>query len=240
LKRSARLLAAIPLLCVCCPAAAQTFYGATGLFVHPSAFSAPRGAIGLNASVLTQESEGHVNTYAPVSMSYGMTNRLEGGVLYLRHTGSDVHAHSHMGAFAKYQILPETRTRPAVAIAGTFRHTDMLERSAAAVASHNFQRSGRTVVTGHAGIKWGQANHDHERHNAIAGFVGVEYPLGRRLRLIGEASTGFSFEPGAASSLGLAWDAPNGSHVGIGFVNIGRSDSARFFFGVGYPIGGGR
>jgi hypothetical protein len=240
LKRSVWLLAAIPLLCLCRPAAAQTFYGSTGLFVHPSAFSAPRGAIGLTASVMTQESEGHINTYAPASLSYGLTTRVEGGVMYVRHTGDDVHAHSHLGGFAKYQILPEARTRPAVAIAGTFRNTDMLEHSLATVASYRFQRGDRTLVTGHAGIKWGHANHAHDGASDVAGFLGLEYPLGQRLRLVGETSTRFSFEPDAANSLGLAWAAPNGMHVGLGFVNIGRSDSARFFFGVGYPIGGGR
>ena len=194
----------------------------------------------MSASVLTQKSGGHLSTYSPASLGYALSDRTEGGVLYVRHTGGDVHSHSHFGGFAKYQLLTPTPSRPAVAIAGTFRNTDMLKQSLAVVASHHFARGGRTMLTAHAGIKWGKANHEHHGQSDAAGFVGLEYPLARRLRLVGETSTRFSFEPGAASSLGIAWDAPNGSNVGLGFVNIGRSDSARFFFGVGYPIGGGR
>ncbi len=89
-------------------------------------------------------------------------------------------------------------------------------------------------------MKWGRTSHARGWQTDIGEFIGLEYPFAPRLRLVGETSTRFSFEHNAASALGLAWDAPNGSHVALGIVNIGRSDASRVFFGVGYPIGGRR
>jgi hypothetical protein len=191
-------------------------------------------------SAMTQTHDGHVATYVPSSLTYGLSKRAEIGALYVRHTGSDTHSHSHYGAFAKYQLLPEAARHPTAAVTATVRPNDGLENSMTGVVSHRFLRNGRPLVTAHAGVKWGQTTEGFGSESGVAGFVGLEYPLGRRLRLVGETSTRFDFEPSPASAVGLMWEIPRGPHIGLGFVNIGRSDSNRFFFGVGYPIGGGR
>jgi hypothetical protein len=222
------------------PGRAQSFYGATGLFVHPSALPAQRGALNLNVTVLTQKLGNDIDTYVPSSLSYALTGRAEIGALYVRHTGPERHPHGHVGGFTKYQFVPDAPGHPAVALTGSFRNGDALEWLFEGVVSHSFQRNSRTLVIAHTGVKWGRSNAHLDHQTDVAGFVGLELPLVQRLRLVGETSTRFDFEPAAASSIGLMWNAPNGSHVGLGFVNIGRSDNVRFFFGVGYPIGGER
>jgi hypothetical protein len=234
------LMGGLMLLALCRPGAAQTFYGSTGLLVHPSAFVSAPGSLHLNVTALTQKKGRNLDTYVPTSLAYGLTRRAEIGALYVRHTGPEESPHGHFGGFAKYQLVPDGASHPAFALAGTYRNGDALESFAAGVVSHNFQRNGRTLLTAHAGVKWGRTSHARGWQTDIGEFIGLEYPFAPRLRLVGETSTRFKFEHNAASALGLAWDAPNGSHVALGFVNIGRSDAPRFFFGVGYPIGGRR
>jgi hypothetical protein len=227
-------------LCCVAPAGAQTFYGAAGLFVHPTAFTAPPGSRNFNVTTLTQEVGQNRDRYVPISAAWGLSPRAEAGLLAVYHTGEVTHTHWHGGAFAKYQFVADSARHPAVALTGTFRQHDLLESSVVGVMSHQFERNGRGWLTAHTGVKWGRSNAEHDHATGLAGFVGIEVPLSPRLRFVAETSTRLDFEAAAAQSFGLMWHAPNGQNVGIGFVNIGRSDRPEFFFGVGYPFGGVR
>jgi hypothetical protein len=59
------------------------------------------------------------------------------------------------------------------------------------------------------------------------------------LRLVGEASTRLRFEESAARGVGVFWGKPGATSMGVGMVNLGRGRHDGFFFGVGYPLGGG-
>jgi hypothetical protein len=234
------LFGVLMLLGACRPGAAQTFYGSSGLLVHPSAFISKPKTLGLNVTILTQKLGSNSDTYVPSSLSYALNDRTEIGAIYVRHFENADHSHGHAGGFAKYQLLPDSSHHPAFAISGSYRNGDWLESFVAGTFSHRFERHGRTLLTAHTGVKWGRSKTQIGPQSDVGGFVGLEYPVAPRLRLIGETSTQFSFEFNPASAIGLAWDAPNGSHVSLGFVNIGRSDNNQFFFGVGYPFGGRR
>jgi hypothetical protein len=241
MNRCDRFLTALFLLLACCGRGeAQTFYGASGLFVHPTAFVGRPQSLVLNVTVGKQSRDsGNRDTYIPVSLAYTPSNRLEVGALYVTRRGTNRTRH-HEGAFAKYQLLADSRTLPAFAIAVTYRHDDDLEWLVNGALSHNFIVKGKTVVTGHAGVKWARSSADFDHRQDSSEYVGVEVPLASRLRLVGETSTRFRFEVAAASSIGLMWSAPNGANLGVGFVNLGRGVGRRLFVGVGYPLGGRR
>jgi hypothetical protein len=241
MNRSARISVGLFFaLCCVAPAEAQTFYGAAGLFVHPSAYAAPPGSRTFSVSTGVQKFGLLENRYLPASLSWGLTPRVEAGLLSVYHAGDDTHTHWHAGAFAKYQILPDTSSHPAVAITGALRQRDGLQTSVAGVLSHRFERNGYAFLTAHLGVKWARANRMLEHATDTAGFVGLELPLSPKMRLVAETSTRLDFEPSAARSIGLMWTTPSGTHVGVGYVNIGRSDHPQLFIGVGYPFGGVR
>jgi len=143
------LMGGLLLLGLCRPGATQTFYGSTGLLVHPSAFVSAPGSFHLNVTALTQKKGPNLNTYVPTSLAYALSRRAEIGALYVRHTGPEASPHGHFGGFAKYQLVPDGASHPAFALTGTYRNGDALESFAAGVASHNFLRNGRTFLTAH-------------------------------------------------------------------------------------------
>ena len=222
-------------LCICLPSHGQTFYGPGGLFVHPSAFTPKAGEVGLHVSWGRQRLGANDAEYQPTSIAGGVTDRFALGAMTIYHREDGLKTHVHGGVFGKYQFLRPGGNRPALAIAGGYRHQDHLETNLAGVLSHHFRRDGRAVLTGHAGIKYGRTPHGEE---GAAGFLGMEVPVADRVKLVGEISSRFSFEPSAASGVGVMWAAGSGVSVGVGWVNTGRSDDNRFFIGVGYPLGG--
>ena len=107
--------ALVPLLvCLCFggSARAQTAYAPGGLFVHPTAFTSHRGALSLYAAGFDQyEDEGRQENYIPVSLSYSPTDRWQISALAAYHDGFDHPRHIHLGAFTKYQLVPDAPTR---------------------------------------------------------------------------------------------------------------------------------
>jgi len=209
------------------------------MFLHPSAFVPPRGSLNLNASYLTQVGGRGETEWIPVSLTYGLTERSEVGALYFYHAGDRLMRHVHGGVFGKYQIAPDTPTRPAVAVAASYRGGDERQYVLAGVLSHAFTQNGRKIVTGHAGVQWAQP-HVKPSQNNFGGFFGLEIPLGRQLRLVGEVGTKLRSERSTASAIGLMWSPRSGTHLAIGYVNTGQGKDNRFFIGIGYPIGGSR
>src|SRR5579862_3482023 len=128
MNRGVRILTLLPILLACCASGeAQTFYGATGLFVHPSAFvSKPRTLI-FNASVVRQvTSPVDKDTYFPASLAYTVSDRLEAGALFVVRKEED-RTRTFPGAFTKYQLVPDAPSHPALALAATYRHNDNTE-----------------------------------------------------------------------------------------------------------------
>src|ERR1051325_577933 len=90
-------------------AAAQTIYGPGGLFVHPTAFTAGRGATALNASWFTQKPDnGPASEWLPVALTHAFTSHDEAGALYIDRRTPAGHTSSG-GAFLKHQFLPDSK-----------------------------------------------------------------------------------------------------------------------------------
>lgn len=219
---------------------AQTIYGPGGLFVHPSAFVPQRGAIGLNVSWFSQKIDAGGRTeWLPVSLTYGATERLEVGALYVNRRARGRQRDSG-GVFAKYQIGKDSAGGPAIALAGSYVGGDVQQSSLSLVASHAFKRGDQTLFTAHLGGQWARRADIPVTKDDFGGFIGLELPLIDGLSLVGEAGTRFRFDRNSTSAIGLMWKARNGISIGVGYVNVGRSDNNRFFVGVGYPFGGNK
>lgn len=218
---------------------AQTAYGPGGLFVHPTAFTSARGTPQLNVSYFTQQISGQRETeWLPVSFTYSPTDRSEIGALYLnRRAGS--HRGDSGGLFGKYQLVPDSVHAPAVAIAGSWLSGDVKLASLAGVVSHSFRYRDRAALTAHLGVQWARRADIANAQDDTAGFGGLELPIGKELSLVGELGSRFRFDRSQTSAVGLMWAPSRSLHVGIGFVNVGRSTGNRFFVGVGYRLGGG-
>ncbi len=221
------------------PAQAQSIYSPGGLFVHPTAFVPPAHKFSSYTAGFTQDEAGGVNnSYYPVTFTYTPTDRLQVSALAVHHQASDEATHTHLGAFLKYQLLPDAATHPAFAITGSFVGHDHMESSAAAVTSHSFLRGDRALATLHLGAKWGRTKEQQGGANDFGGFVGTQVPLSRQWNLVGETSTRLKFDRSSATSVGVMYhDAKSGLGISVGLVNGGRSSRMKFFFGVGVPLG---
>ena len=220
------------------PARAQTAYAPGGLFVHPTAYTPKRDSFSMYAAGFNQrEDAGMQDNYIPISFTYSPTNRLAVSALGIYHDGFDHPRHIHLGSFIKYQLTPDSATRPAIAITGAYVGHDHLEEALAGVVSHAFVSRQHVYFIAHTGVKWGQtAESGHP--NDFGAFTGLEVPLNRQFRLVGEYSTRLKFDRAPASSIGIMWRAQNGSGITVGVANTGRSSSMGFFFGVGLSLGG--
>lgn len=232
------LMLGAALLCLCASARAQTVYGPGGLFVHPSAFTPRQGQVGLNASWLTQDG-GVRQEWTPVSVTYAVTDQAQIGVLHINRAYAG-NGHSTRGLFGKYQIVPDSPNRPAVAIAATLLDADIEQYSVSGVASHDFMRNGRRMATGHVGVQWARRQDIADPKQDASLFVGAVVPIAQAWSLVGEYGTKFRFNKEAASAFGISWVGRDGLSLGVGWVNTGRSDDNRFFVGIGYSLGGGR
>lgn len=233
------LWSSIVLLFLTSASHAQSFYGAGGLLIHPTALTSEKKGIALYASWATQKAGSRRTEWQLTTLAFDISDRLSAGLvsIYHRGAGAQPHEHVHPGIFAKYQLLPDSPSHPAFALAASYRDKDELQTTLAAVLSHRFARQEKTLFNGHLGAKYGRTPSGRD---GVAGFVGLDIPLGKDFHLFGEVATRLSFEPREASAVGLLWAPTDGLKVVIGMINIGRSDSNRFFIGVGYPIGGAK
>ncbi len=221
--------------------AAQTLYGPSGLFIHPTAFTPQRGALTFSASWFSQQVSGQRRTeWVPLGLSYGITDRLEAGALYMDRLAVSGRRRGSFGGFVRQQLLEDTANHPAVALTGSYLGSDVLLASLAAVASHHFRQSGRTVWTGHAGLQWAWRGDGVPPSDSVGVFLGAEVPFGQGFSLLGEYGTRFSFDNKARSAIGFMWHGRRDFSVAVGFVNVGRSSDNRFFVGVGVPLGGNK
>jgi hypothetical protein len=217
---------------------AQTPYAPGGLFVHPTAFIPKAHQFSTYMAVFTQdEGPAENSTYYPLSLTYTPTDRMQVSALATYHQDTDEPSHTHLGAFLKYQILPDTLRTPALAIAGGYSGNDHLESTVSAIVSHRFLSGKRVAVTLHTGVKWGRTSDNEGGMDDVGGFIGAQVPITREWDLVGEASTRLKFDLAAASSIGVMYHTRGGTGISLGLVNSGRSKSPRLFFGVGFPLG---
>lgn len=221
-------------------AGAQSTYGPTGLFVHPTAFVGPANRFHLYASWFSQDTAKGRMDWLPVSLSYGLSDRAEVGGLYVHNSGPAASEKEHGGGYAKYQLVRDTATRPAFSIVATNLHGEPLETSVVGVLSHAVAANGRTVFTGHLGLKYGRSGMPPTGQDDMGGFIGLEIPVARNLVLAGDVGSRLSFESSVPHGYGLIWTGPREASVRIGFINIGSGGPDAFFIGVGYPLGGVR
>lgn len=226
------------------PAQAQTVYGPAGLFVHPSAFVPERSGLMLNVSWFSQTTPGRRTEWVPISVSTKLGERAQAGALLVeRRAGS---YRSSVGAFGKYQIMPQAHKRPAVAVAASLLTGDVEQSSLSLAASHRFRNKDGEIFTAHVGGQWVRRDDipNSSAQSDIAAYYGFEIPIGQRWggawRLAAETDSKLKFDRRSASAYGVMWAGNSGINVGVGYVNSGRSDTNRFFVGVGYPLGGGR
>ena len=218
-------------------AGAQTIYGPGGLFVHPTAFTAHRGATGMNVTWFTQERNGGPRTeWLPVALTHAFTSQDEAGVLFIDRRTPSGHTSSG-GAFFKHQFLQDSDSRPAVAIAASYIGGDIQLSSLSGILSHRLAQTGKQGITVHLGAQWVRRADIPVTQDDFAAFVGAELPLSREFRLVGDVGTRLKFDRSATSGVGIIWSSPHGFNLGIGYVNAGRGDNNRFFIGIGYPIG---
>jgi hypothetical protein len=239
-SRVAAIAAIVAACLVGAPARAQTAYGPGGLLVHPSALLPATGSVDLNVSWYTQRISGRPSSqWIPASLAYTPTSRFQVGALFLDRVSAD-RSRASAGLFGKYLLTPDAESHPAVALVGSFYAGDVRLASAALVASHAFRRGERTLFIAHLGVQLARRSDIPNPQDSLAGFAGLEAPIGRQFSLVAEYGTRFSFDAKETSSIGLVWRSRGGAQVGVGLVNAGRSSGNGFFVGVGYPLGGNR
>ena len=218
---------------------AQTSYGNVGLFVHPTAEISPDQKLRVNLSYLNVPSssinrEGH---WIPFNLNFSLNRRAEIGATYITRI-SGGKARGSEGLFAKYLLLEETHTRPAIAITGNFLSGDLRLNSVSLAASKSVFRRDRKLFIFHSGIQYVGWRDSDEDTSGICGYVGANIPLSRQFSLQGELGTRLAFDNGATSSIGVLYTGDHGFKIGTGFANNGRSKNGGFFFGIRIPLGG--
>ena len=218
---------------------AQTSYGASGLFVHPTAEISPDRDFRVNISYLNLPSssnnpEGH---WIPINLNYSLNRRAEIGATYITRI-SEGKGRGSEGLFGKYLLLEETKNRPALALAGNFLTGDLRLNSLAMAASKSVFKGDRKLFTLHSGVQYvGWRDRDQDT-SGVCGYVGATVPLSRQFSIMGELGTRLAFDNGATSSLGILYNGDHGFKIGTGFANNGRSKTGGFFFGIRIPLGG--
>ena len=218
---------------------AQTSYGNSGLFVHPTAEISPDPKLRVNISYLTVPSssrnpEGH---WIPINLNYSLNRRTEIGATYITRIFQGMGRGSE-GLFGKYLLLEESNKRPAIALAGNFLTGDLRLNSLSLAASKSVLRGDHKLLTLHLGVQYVSWRDSNEDTTGIREYVGATITLSRHFSILGELGTRLAFDNGATSSIGVLYNGDHGFKIGTGFANNGRSKYGGFFFGIRIPIGG--
>jgi hypothetical protein len=144
------------------------------------------------------------------------------------------------GLFVRGQVVSETRSRPAFTLAASYVGNDVQLASLAGVAGYHFRHGGHTYLISNVGLQWVWRGDSGLSSDALAVYTGIEAPIGHGLAIVAEDSSRFGFDYKERSGFGLMWRGRNGLSLALGYVNVGRSSSNRFFVGVGVPLGGNK
>lgn len=233
------IMAASVALCLGGNVAAQTNYGNTGLFVHPTAELPLEGRLRANLSYLhlPASSQNAENHWVPFNVAYRPSDRTEIGATYL-HRFSRNSSFSSGGLYGKYLLVKEEGKTPGIGVIGNFLSGDIRLNSVSVAVSKSFRSEERTYLSLHLGGQYVGWQTNTRKSTGIRGFIGASIPISERFNIIGELGTRLHFDRAATSGVGLQYNTPSGMNLGIGYVNNGQSRNGGFFFGVGIPLGG--
>lgn len=232
------ILAGVLLLGAAATARAQSTYGPGGMFVHPNALMRAPGVWNVGASWFRQEGGERRTEWAPFTVTGGITERLEAGVMLVRERTAAPATHS-AGLFAKVRIQDFDASRPAIAVAASHIGGPVALTSVSVAGTWKIPGAPENTLA-HAGVQWARRADGGRTRDDVAPYVGVQLPVTRDISAVAEYGTRFGFDRAARSGFGAVWSAPAGHQVALGWVNIGRSQENQFFVGVGYPLGGGK
>jgi hypothetical protein len=214
------------------------------MFLHTTAYLPAKGSPTIGATLFTQVRSTPAGeqdiTWVPFFVDTRVGPQGEVGVVYL-HQRFQGESLSSYGGFGKYQLVPERKDAPAVAVDLEVITGDLRQAAFNVVASKEFSRRPERPLRLHLG--WtihrradlvGPSGRFHETDNAP--FVGVEVGVARNLRLVAEIEGKLEFYPEAASAIGVMWTPSDRVGVAVGWLNTGRSVESRFFIGVGYRV----
>jgi hypothetical protein len=246
-----RLILVLVMMGLLAPHAAQGggVYGPGALFLHPTAFLPDDRRPSFGATYFTQTarigSDTETIEWETYFVDQRLSKRVEGALVYLHQYGFSRTWDSY-GGMVKYQLGAEQKNRPGLAIAVDYLGHRLRSASAYLVASKQF-RVGDRVLRGHVGYVVTRRSDlpaplvsPRFSETDDAPYAGVELFLTPDLRLVGEVEAKMKLYACAPVAVALMWNPSQKVGLGIGWVNTGRSEDARFFVGVGYKIGGFR
>jgi hypothetical protein len=223
---------------------AQSLYGPGGLILHPTAALPEKGQLSPGVLVLPQHNPvvDETRIWISGSLDYGATRDLEIGATVLKITNWPGHAAS-AGGFAKYRLLRETRSLPAVAAGFTVLGFGGADSRAAFMAFRKQVYGGKPgaahAVILHAGLQYADLL-DGITREELQPYGGVEIGLARRLTLTAEGRPSGKADFGTPLALALIYRYGTGGRLALTWANNGRSDSPRLGFGAGFGIGSSR
>jgi hypothetical protein len=100
--------------CIGSHVGAQTAYGPGGLFIHPTAFTPPKGTVSLSVSRFAIKDDDGTDHWLPVSLTFSPSDKTQIGGLFVTEDGASE------GLFGKAELTADSPTRPAFGIAGSF------------------------------------------------------------------------------------------------------------------------
>lgn len=128
-----------------------------------------------------------------------------------------------------------------MALDGEWISGDLRQGTLNLVASREFSRRAERPLRLHLG--WTlhrradlEGPHGRFSETDNAPFAGIEVGVARRLSFIAEGEAKLKFYPSAAFAFGLMWSPSRSVGIAAGWLNTGRSEQARPFFGVGYRV----
>jgi len=244
-------------------AGAQSAYGPGGLFMIPSAYTSPEGQANLG---MMGSKEGmwaphgpHEHLWLSTAVAYGATDRLQVGFTQIAFR--DANAKPTWGAFAKYQLRPESGNRPAIAVSGVWLPVWHWRTEAVSLsASKTIRLSDTASAHIHVGAlhtRWFQGiKTDHHPYAPTEGhpdspfydksrpivrqvpFVGVDVGVGKWVKLTAEGRTRLiSDHPDAIpAKVGIIFTLPGNGRLGFAWGSSGLDSENSLTIGVGYNI----
>ena len=220
------------------PALAQSFYGPGGLFLHPAATVQAEGEWTPAVLVLPQRSMwtgDDRRTWFTGSLTYGATEDLEVGIagVGVEGWGRD----PSYGGFAKFRLLREDDSRPAVAVGMTHLGGGDLDTSLAFLAFRKQVGSSRGgPIVAHVGTQFA-IRVDDIKHYTWDPYAGIEAGLGSGLSFIAEGRPGTMHYKGTPLALTLAYQVNPSWRLALTWANPGHSDVPHWGFGAGFTLG---
>lgn len=237
---AATAAAAMLLLGGSAPASAQSLYGPGGLFLHPTASMQERGRLTPGSLVLPQHNpdDRSTRTWLSGSLGYGLTDDLEVGLSAVKIAGWQ--RDPSFGGFAKYRLLRETPSRPALAVGFTQLGGGDANTRTAFLALRKQVATGRGPrVAAHLGVQYADEVDRISRHE-FQPYAGLELGITARWSLILEGRPRMNREFGTPLGVTLSYRAGEDWRFALTWANNGLSDRPMIGFGAGLTLGSRR